>query len=96
VLPYVVEISVQLTDEGYLKRGLVEALEQTKIIMKEMKRRRATQQITTVVLFNLSQLVNLLFSQIISVGSAASSMLSCSPRRVLMLAYWSSTLTVSL
>lgn len=85
--PCKLTISVQLTDEGYLRIGVAEAFEQTKISMNEMKRSRATQQTTITVLLNLSQAVNLLFSQMMSVGSEASSMLRGSPRRVLISLY---------
>jgi hypothetical protein len=87
--------SAQLTEVGYLRIGVAEAFEHMNMNMKEMKRSTATQQITIRVLFNLSQAVKRLFSQMISVGSEASSILRGSPRSVLMSAYVGSVLTTS-
>jgi methionine-rich copper-binding protein CopC len=78
---------VQLTVEGYLRRGVEAAFEHMKMKTNEIERRTNTQQITMTVLLNLSQAVNLLFSQIMSVGSEASSMSTSSPSKVLMSVY---------
>jgi accessory gene regulator protein AgrB len=57
---------------GYLRTGLEAYAEQKKIIQNDMNKRKKTAATTMIALLNLSKPVKCLFSQMISVGSAAS------------------------